>query len=648
MMAAIGGEQRMKVAENTTWMTFDNRARTRAPRRQKTMTASSPRKLRVADDADGPLVGDGRMRRVTPFLITATISLIVSLPAMSLTRPGFALAGTGLALTAMVAAVVFPWKRVARAAQLAPPFLFLIATLLLASATGIGIGSPFVTIAVLPMMWLAIYENRVGVLLAAALEGAGLWLAASGEHVPSTAQGTVSIVVFVVCGAGMGVTLHGLVSETRRLAIASRDHQLALENVAEMLDALPERVNRYRLSDLAITYCNAAWAIQYNVEPTEALGRPLEEFLSEDEVDGLHTQLALLGPDNPILVDTVAREVCNAPGQWLEWADRYLTGADGAEVLSVGRDVTGRRDAELKLAESEARFRDLADKSADVVWRFMIEPTPHFDYVSPSVENILGYPPSYFLEDFARILELLDDEGRTAIERAIQGKQVLSHYDFRLRHANGSIVIGETRTTHVRGGLQGVSRDVTELRQLQDSMAALALRDSLTGLANRRLFKELLDADLARTQRNGLPLAIAFLDLDGFKNVNDTYGHDAGDIVLCETARRMLAIVRGADTVARIGGDEFVIVYEPNDPNSRNLVPRLDRALSEPISITASITVRCPASIGIADTRVVGCNGAALLAAADEAMYAVKRARQTAVASIGVLAAHPGVRETLH
>jgi diguanylate cyclase (GGDEF)-like protein/PAS domain S-box-containing protein len=599
------------------------------------MTPSSPRKLRVADDADGPLVGEGRMRRVMPFLVTGAISMVLAIPTMSLTRPLLAVAGSVLAATAMVTAVVFPWSRVARVAQLAPPFLFLAATLMLASATGIGIGSPFVTMTVLPIMWLAIYENRTGVLLAAVLAGAGLWLAASGERVPSSAQGKVAIVVFVVCGAGMGITLHGLVAETRRLALVSRDHRLALENVAEMLDALPERVNRYRLSDLAITYCNAAWATQYNVEPTEALGRPLEEFLSEDEVDGLHTQLALLSPDNPILVDTVAREVRNAPGQWLEWADRYLTGVDGAEVLSVGRDVTGRRDAELKLAESEARFRDLADKSADVVWRFIVEPTPHFDYVSPSVENILGYPPSYFLADFARILEILDEDGRTAIQRAIQGKQILSQVDFRLRHANGSIVIGETRTTLVRGGLQGVSRDVTELRQLQDSMAALALRDSLTGLANRRLFKELLDADLARTQRNGLPLAIAFLDLDGFKNVNDTYGHDAGDIVLCETARRMLAIVRGADTVARIGGDEFVIVYEPNDPNSRNLVQRLDRALSEPISITPSITVCCPASIGIADTRVAGFNGAALLAAADDAMYAVKRSRQTAQVAVG-------------
>ena len=133
--------------------------------------------------------------------------------------------------------------------------------------------------------------------------------------------------------------------------------------------------------------------------------------------------------------------------------------------------------------------------------------------------------------------------------------------------------------------MQGVTRDVTELRRLQDRLAALALRDPLTGLANRRLLDELLDAELARTQRSEVPLAVAYIDLDGLKQVNDTYGHDAGDMVLCETARRLVAIVRGADVVARLGGDEFVVVYEPNDPSSDRLVDRIDEALVEPIEI---------------------------------------------------------------
>jgi diguanylate cyclase (GGDEF)-like protein/PAS domain S-box-containing protein len=410
--------------------------------------------------------------------------------------------------------------------------------------------------------------------------------------------------------------------------MSTTTHDIALGwDAAAMLDALPERVNRYRIADLAITYCNTAWARQYGVDPAGVIGLALDQFLSPDELEGLHSQLALLGPDTPVLCDQVARAAPNAPGLWLEWVDRYLIGPDGPEVLSVGRDVTERHVAEQKLAESEARFRELADQSSDIVWHIVNEPSPRFDYVSPSVESILGYPPSYFLDDFARALDVIDDEGRAAIGRALRDERV-SRMDLHLRHADGSIVIAETQTTVVQDAVQGVTRDVTELRRLQDRLAALALRDPLTGLANRRLLDELLDAELARTQRSEVPLAVAYIDLDGLKQVNDTHGHDAGDAVLCETARRLVAIVRGADVVARLGGDEFVVVYEPNDPNSDRLVDRIDAALSEAIEIAKGTSVRCPASVGTADTRIVGWNAMKLLAAADDAMYQVKRARR--------------------
>ncbi len=591
------------------------------------MTKSSPRAVHIVDATKGPLIGDGRFRRMMPFALTATISLAIAIPSTSWARPAYGVAGSALAIVTIVMALVVPWIRAARAAQLIPAFAFLVATLLLVCASRAGTGSPFLTLVVLPVMWLALYENRTAVLAAASLAGLTLWLGPSGTA-DSSARGFATTAVFVVCGAGMGITLHGLVADARHLALALRDRQVALEDTASMLDALPERVSRYRVSDHAISYCNAAWAAQYKVGTVEAIGRPLDEFLSEDELEGLHAQLALLGPDNPILVDKLARAVPDAPGQWLQWVDRYLDGPDGPEILSIGRDVTERHEAERRLAESETLFRDLADKSADVVWRFMTEPTPHFDYMSPSVESVLGYPPSYFLEDFTRMLDILDDAGRRSVEGGLRGDRALERFDFRFRHANGSIVMGETQTSVIEGGLQGVSRDVTELRKLQADTAALALRDPLTGLANRRLLEELLDSALARTQRSALPLAIAFLDLDAFKNVNDTHGHIAGDLVLCETANRLMTIVRGADTVARIGGDEFVIVYEPNEASSRNLVQRINRALSAPIHITPTTVVTCPASIGVADTRTTGYNRDALLTAADEAMYNAKRAKR--------------------
>ncbi len=414
----------------------------------------------------------------------------------------------------------------------------------------------------------------------------------------------------------------------RRGGLAMFVDQKYYAGMAEMLDALPERVVRYRVPDLTIIYCNVAWASAYNITPAEGVGRRLDEFLSEDGRAGLAAQLERLGPDNPILVDPVFRTDLNAPGRFAQWVDRYISDEDGEAIVAVGRDVTERHVADLKLAESEARFRDLADKSVDVVWHFAVDPHPHLDYVSPSVEKSLGYPPSFFLGHFDRFLEILDDEGRRAVDRALLGERIPERCDFKFRHRNGSMVIGETITTLVRRGMQGVSRDVTELRRLQAGLATLALRDPLTGLANRRLFNELFGVDLARTQRNGLPLAVAFLDLDGFKEVNDSYGHDAGDVVLCATARRLQSIVRTADIVARLGGDEFVVVYEPSYTTSDDLVRRISVALSAPIEINDTTTTSCSVSIGTADTRNVGYTPAALLAAADAAMYEVKRAHQ--------------------
>jgi diguanylate cyclase (GGDEF)-like protein/PAS domain S-box-containing protein len=373
-------------------------------------------------------------------------------------------------------------------------------------------------------------------------------------------------------------------------------------------------------------YCNAAWATWYHLDPSEVLGRTLDEFLSADGKAGLAAQLARLGPDNLVVLDTVERDAPNAPGQWVEWVDRYMPDPSGDEVLAVGRDVTARHLAEARLAESETRFRTLADESTDVMFHFVLAPYPHFDYMSPSVENIVGYPPSFFLDDFGQFLDILSDDDRELIAGAFRGEILPARSDFHLRHADGSIVVGEMQMRAFDGGIQGVGRDVTELRRLQQSLNDLALRDPLTGLANRRLLKELLDTDLARTQRNGSPLAVAYLDLDDFKIVNDSHGHEAGDIVLCETARRLLAVVRGADIVARLGGDEFVIVYEPKDPSADNLIQRLEKVLSEPILVRIDTYVTCPASIGVADTRTTGYEAGALVAAADAAMYRVKRA----------------------
>ena len=149
--------------------------------------------------------------------------------------------------------------------------------------------------------------------------------------------------------------------------------------------------------------------------------------------------------------------------------------------------------------------------------------------------------------------------------------------DIRGWRADGTAMITEVHFTMIPGGLQGVGSDVTEIRRLQAELAEQALHDALTGLANRHLVDELMAVGLARAERQGTLLAVAFVDLDDFKSVNDTYGHDAGDEVLHEAAGRMLSVARSADIVARIGGDEFLIVFEPNESGQDNLVARLER-----------------------------------------------------------------------
>ncbi len=401
------------------------------------------------------------------------------------------------------------------------------------------------------------------------------------------------------------------------------DHYRAL---AETLDLLTERVARYTVDGLVLLYCNRAWAAQHESEPAELIGRRMDELLHDGEMDGLRAQVSKLGPDTPFLYDPVPRPSPRIPDRWVEWADRYLPGPDGAHILAVGRDVTERHAAEQQLAVSEALFRELADRSADAVWRLTTHPAPHLAYLSPSVERMTGWAREDFGDDLTHLRSILDEDGLALAERALRGGDGPPRFDLRVRCADGAWMVLELQVSRVAGALQGTGRDVTEIRRLQADLADLALRDPLTGLANRRLLDVLLHATLARTRRAGTPVVVTYLDLDGFKSINDTHGHAAGDVVLIEVARRLQATVREADVVARRGGDEFVVVHESDPAQSEALLRRVREALAAPVTLPDGTTVPCGASIGSADTSQAR-DAAGLLAAADQAMYVAKRAR---------------------
>jgi len=396
------------------------------------------------------------------------------------------------------------------------------------------------------------------------------------------------------------------------------------ELAAEVLDALPELVVRFSVDEHRIVYCNAAWAEMHGLTPAEVLGRRLDDFLSDDGRAGMAAQMKRLSQDRPLLADRVARADPTRPDRFIEWVDRYLP---SDEIIAVGRDATARYTAQQELLASEARFRDLADRSSAIVWRVVFEPEPHFDYLSPSVERLSGLPASVFLDDFSRFVDLLDPRGLDLMQRAISGEQMPERADLHWNRPDGSPSIIEVHFTTISGGLQGVGSDVTEIRRLQAEVEARAFHDALTGLANRHLLDEILAVSLARTERLRSTLAVAYVDLDEFKEVNDSLGHAAGDAVLRETARRLLGAVRAHDVIARIGGDEFIVVYEPREAGTDHLVARLHATLSQPFEVAPGVLASCAASVGVATTEQCGYDAGALLAAADKKMYEVKRLR---------------------
>jgi GGDEF domain-containing protein len=193
-----------------------------------------------------------------------------------------------------------------------------------------------------------------------------------------------------------------------------------------------------------------------------------------------------------------------------------------------------------------------------------------------------------------------------------------------------------------------VLRDITDVVNAEEQLIHGALHDSLTGLPNRSLLLDRLEAALVRSSRDDSEIAILYCDLDGFKEVNDTAGHASGDVVLVEVARRLLSAVREGDTVARVGGDEFVVVVEPWNRSSVGGTPtaggsnlqsrdfsmevanRVVRAIAEPFVVNGVDHV-VTVSIGLAhpSTKATSGSGSARaargLADADAAMYAAKK-----------------------
>ncbi|MCW2707827.1 MAG: hypothetical protein QOJ48_1893 [Frankiales bacterium] len=262
--------------------------------------------------------------------------------------------------------------------------------------------------------------------------------------------------------------------------------------------------------------------------------------------------------------------------------------------------------------------------------------------VNQTYAELLGRPPEDLVGvSFTEVLHPEDQlEALDRVEQLLTGRETSLTAEQRYLGPDGQVLwvlhgVSVVRDADGTPAWFAVSaQDISERRRVETDLRALtatlterAVRDPLTGLANRTLLLERLRAVLARDARTGQSTAVLFLDLDGFKAVNDRYGHAAGDEVLVTVAKRLAAAVRPSDTVARIGGDEFVVLVEgASDAVVHTVVERLRQAVSEPLP---TLDLEVGVSVGVALSARGDAEPRTLLNAADRAMYSEKKSEKS-------------------
>lgn len=393
-----------------------------------------------------------------------------------------------------------------------------------------------------------------------------------------------------------------------------------------------------RASDLAIVtdaegrllYASPALTSMLGYAVEDVVYSPAALFVHEDDVAATVAMFARVVADGG--TETMTLRVCDASGEWHwmeETASNLLDTAVGGVVCNL-RDITDRVRAEAALRASESRYRAIADNAEEGLW--VTAPDGRGVYVNTRMVEILGLGEDEILG--RPLLDVLHAPDRrvTRARPATPAPRASERYEVTYAHPDGRdriLSVSEAPLDDAGGVHEGslaMVSDVTDARRLEDELRRAALHDSLTGLPNRALLLDRLQHALARETRG---TAVLFVDLDRFKIVNDARGHAAGDDLLKGMADRLRASVRPADTVARFGGDEFLVVCEDVDEQAaRGLAQGLLAALEQPFRVAGG-EAALTASIGVAVSPAASAD--ALLRQADTAMYAAKVAGRSRV-----------------
>ncbi len=295
---------------------------------------------------------------------------------------------------------------------------------------------------------------------------------------------------------------------------------------------------------------------------------------------------------------------------------------------NLERRVTERTEA---LHLQERRFRSLAQNSSDLL--MVLDPDGAVSYQSAAVERVLGFDEVELLgQSINEIVHPDDFPGFLgALSLSPPPPAPPGVFEVRLARRDGEWAMAEVTITNllgdaVVGGILLTIRDIAERKALESQLRHDALHDPLTSLGNRQLFQDRLEHTAARAVRSPIAVAVLVIDLDGFKVVNDTLGHGAGDQLLIAVSERLRTTVRPSDTVSRMGGDEFAILleYAPGDDSFvENVAARILARLRAPVDLDGKAVVPS-GSVGVALGTAPNIDGEQLLRKADLALYAAK------------------------
>jgi len=343
--------------------------------------------------------------------------------------------------------------------------------------------------------------------------------------------------------------------KTKRI---SAEWQTTFDSITDLVSIQDKNFNLVRV--------NKAYADTFQKKPEELAGRYCYEVVHKTScpIDNCPHERAL-----KIKTSTLSEIFEPSLGVYLEVSCSPIYNEHGeiSGTIHIAKNINERKQAEEALQKSEEKHRLLSEYTWD--WIYWLDNDYHFVYSSPSCERITGYTAEEFVNDFSLLQRIIHpDDLALFIKHRNSSHESPDHGETEFRiicrdgsvrwlgHHCGPIITGDGRNLGRRTG----NRDITERKQMEQKLEEMATHDFLTGLPNRVLLTDRFTMAAALARRNKARLAIMSLDLDKFKTINDTLGHDAGDQVLKTVSARLTAIIRASDTLARVGGDEFVLV----------------------------------------------------------------------------------------